>query len=172
MIGAIDAGAPIVCVMDDGGIGFRVPVDSNIERRRALAAATLTYRTFESMPLERQTRELQAMDREARRGDWSTAGLILRAPDRTRGRPARIDGLVISARESAGSTSLRIEPNGLMGASFDVILPGIAYDQVVTGARVRVYGVHADERTETAADAATTTIPLVYAMVVVPITSP
>lgn len=146
---ALHDGRAVGCVVPDGGVAFIIESVLDRRERAALALTTLAGRAVARMSPTDRAAEIRAMDTDFTTSERAaSAGLIFRAPDRTIGRLTRIDGIVHEIRERAGRAEMIVLTTvGAMGDRFRVIAPTLPGDDVVSGARVRVYGMHAAMRT-------------------------
>lgn len=169
----VDGGAPVACVLPDGGAAFTIPPDTSVRRRGALLVAMALIRQLATMSAAQRAREIDEMDREARtdHDHWTTPGLIFRAPERQLGRMTRIEGEARDVREHDGETELTINTDLLGQERFAVRFPGIADDRVVTGARVRAYGFYVEATTVTD-PLRSVMVPVVYAGALVAVADP
>lgn len=146
MAPAFATGAEIVCNTEDGGVGFVIPSHPNGRRRRVMAIAVITARHVSQMGERDRRAEFRAMDRESRSGrdGYTSPGLVMRNPERTIGQMIVLDGVATNVRERDGVTSMRVIADIAARERFEVVLPVVADQGVVSGARVRVYGIHVD----------------------------
>lgn len=150
LLRGIEAGAQVSCVLSDGGIAFTIPAGPP-RRSFALLMVHAIQRQVDAVGSGGWSREIARMEAEAHTDvrHWAAPGLVLRAPERTRGKFVRLDGVAEEVREEGGATRLAIDMLG--HERFEVELPRLAPDDVVSGARVRAYGIYYDATTRTTA---------------------
>lgn len=164
----LESGAEIICRPEDGGTGFSVAPDSNRDRRRRVAAALIVARYIGAMSPQRAQRELRSMASEAQGGDraYSSIGLVFRNPERTLGKLLVFEGAASTVRERDGVTTMQVVADLVARQRVNVVLPTIPADDVVAGARVRVYGIHVDTDSAHSAIHGDVDVPVIHAVAV------
>lgn len=158
----------IHCRVPDGGVAWSAsPGGSEAEQGAALMAQAFALERARDPA--RVRREIEAMDREASRGDgWVAAGFLFRAPERARGRTVRIEGAAHEVSEHDGVTTLAVSIDAVGREVIRVTLPALADDRVVNGTDVVVYGVAAGSHIETTRLGADVVVPEVTAIHIEP----
>jgi hypothetical protein len=143
---ALEANAPFTCRLADGGVAFRINPNADRRLRFCLALATVMHRQLSVMPPAERERERVRMDAELRARDehWVTPGLILRSPERAALRFVRLTGTARDVRDEDVGTSFAMLPDATITefVGFRIVAPFRPDDDVVAGARVRVYGIY------------------------------